>query len=1134
MEVGDTDDGVAGAGDVAEPGVEPVSGGGFAREPAEAGVPEVVRVEGEEFAVSEGRVGECPQEPTIGVAEPDRRGGGRWTVGLPALPPGLEGGHPAVLEDRGASVRFQRGLADFLSVVEEDGAAADTVQDGTDGRAHEGAVAAPMRGVGEPDFVVVLGVAEGVVQGGAVGEGGVEVVRPLWAVVEILEDPIGGVVVDGVEPGIDEFVEDVAGGELVGVVVVGLGEEEGVGPALAGSRDGPFPERDGNPVGHVAAEAVDPGGLPVGEDGVHERPGGGHGVARGAGEGEVSEAVGTAGEVVAVVELHGLEPVVGAGGGGGDVVAGDAGLGGLGGEGAVASAEGDAGGGGGVALVDGGQAEGALPGEVEEVVVAGEEPGSVVVEAGFEVGADDGVMAAGDVVGDEVDQDAQVVAVGALDEGRELLEAAVGIGGEVGADVEEVADGEGGAGDALEEVGVIGGEAGVRGAGGVAEDAEEPEVGAAEVAEGGEGWVGDVGEGAAAVAGAGSVGDGIRDTVAEEAGEELVENEVGSSRIQAGSPAGGLLVTSSGWHGGRGVGRVAGMSLLPFGELPAHTPRRFLPLSLDLGNWEALKPWVDRLEERGRAAGTVAELEAWLVDAGEFGAALDEERARRYIAMTCHTDDPSAEKSYLQFVEEVDPQLKPRFFALAQLYLGHPMRASLPEGRYEVLDRNKVLEVELFRDENVPLETEEAKLSQQYQKLSGSLTVSFRGEERTVAQMGRYQEETDRGLREEAWRAVGARWMRDADEFERIFDGLRDLRGRIASNAGFPDYRAYAFRARGRFDYGPDDCLRFHDAIESEVMPVYRALQRERRGKLGLERLRPWDTSVDPEGRAPLRPFQDTGRLEDGTHRIFERMDGRLASAFGLMREKRLLDLANRKGKAPGGYQYTLSEARLPFIFMNAVGQQRDLETLLHEAGHAFHALASRDEPLHAYRDAPIEFCEVASMAMELLAAEGLDEFYGPEEARRARRTHLEGIVGVFPWIATVDAFQHWIYTHPGHTVAERRVAWLGLMDRFGGDVDWSGFEDVRATRWHRQLHIFIHPFYYVEYGIAQLGALQVWANARKDAKRALDQYLEGLALGGSRPLPELFERAGCRFDFSRETLKPLLELVRRELEALG
>ena len=404
--------------------------------------------------------------------------------------------------------------------------------------------------------------------------------------------------------------------------------------------------------------------------------------------------------------------------------------------------------------------------------------------------------------------------------------------------------------------------------------------------------------------------------------------------------------------------------------------------------------------------------------------------------------------------------------------------------------------VDLFRPENIPLETEEAKLSQQYQKLIGSLSVIFRGQERTLVQMGRYLEETDRAMRKEAWEVVANRRLQEVDKFEEMFDKLVKLRQQIARNAGFENYRDYAFRRLGRFDYTPTDCSHFHDAIEQEIMPVVRALQSERKAKLSLDRLHPWDLAVDPLGRPPLKPFEQVDDMVARTQRIFDRLDRDLAGGFQRMQELRLLDLANRKGKAPGGYQSTLAEARLPFIFMNAVGLQRDVETILHEAGHAFHALATQEEDLHAYRSAPIEFCEVASMSMELLGNEFIEEFYSPAEATRARRTHLEGIVGIFPWIATVDAFQHWVYTHPGHTRAERSLAWLSLMDRFGGDVDWTGYDKSRAYLWHRQLHIFLHPFYYVEYGIAQLGALQVWANSKSDKAKALAAYKQCAATG--------------------------------------
>jgi oligoendopeptidase F len=595
------------------------------------------------------------------------------------------------------------------------------------------------------------------------------------------------------------------------------------------------------------------------------------------------------------------------------------------------------------------------------------------------------------------------------------------------------------------------------------------------------------------------------------------------------------------------------MNLLPFGKLPAYKPRKFVPPTIDLSDWPQIAPLFDQLESRAAACKSTAELERWLLDWSELTAALDEESSCRYIAMTCHTDNPDAEKAYLHFVENIEPQLKPRQFALEKIYAAHPQREKLLKVgvqasactredklklerqpcRYTVFDRDVKNHVELFRSENVPLETEEAKLSQQYQKLSGALTVNFRGEEKTLVQMSRYLEEPDRALRLEAWELVAKRRLQEAEKFDGLFDQMLKLRAQIAKNAGFENYRDYAFRKLGRFDYTPEDCVRFHDAVAKEVMPVVRELEAERRRQLKLKKLRPWDLAVDPLNRPPLKPFAQVGEMVSRTQKIFNRLDNELGGGFQQMQDLRLLDLDNRKAKAPGGYQQTLAEARVPFIFMNAVGLPRDVETILHETGHAFHALAARDDDLHAYRSAPIEFCEVASMSMELLGNEFIEEFYSAADANRARRIHLEGIVGIFPWIATVDAFQHWIYTHPNHTRAERAAAWVELMNRFGGDVDWSGYEAARADLWHKQLHVFIVPFYYIEYGIAQLGALQVWANSKHDKAKALADYRKSLALGGSRPLPELFQAAGCKFGFSEKTIQPLIKLTRNELAKL-
>jgi len=575
------------------------------------------------------------------------------------------------------------------------------------------------------------------------------------------------------------------------------------------------------------------------------------------------------------------------------------------------------------------------------------------------------------------------------------------------------------------------------------------------------------------------------------------------------------------------------MNSLPFGSLSPHRPRKFVPLQLDLGEWQNISPLFDRLEARLEACGRAADLEQWILAWSEFGAALEEESTRRYIAMTCHTDDKEAEAAYLHFVQEIEPKLKPRQFQLARSLVSHPARAALPTERYAILLRDLTNQVDLFRPENVPLETQDSLLGQQYQKLMGALTVNFQGEERTLVQMARYQEEPDRKLREEAWILTANRRLEEQEKFENLFDQIIALRQQIAKNAGFANYRDFAFRKLGRFDYTPADCVRFHESVEFEVLPVVRELQRQRREHLQLDLLRPWDVGVDPLSRPPLKPFAEVDQMISRTQQVFERLDPDLAAGFKRLRDLRLLDLANHKGKAPGGYQLTLSECRLPFIFMNAVGLQRDVETILHEAGHAFHALAVLDEDLLAYRNPPIEICEVASMSMELLGNELLAPFYAQPEADRARRTHLENILTILAWIATVDAFQHWVYTHEGHTLQERAQAWTDLMRRFGGDVDWQGHEQALAFLWHRQLHIFLYPFYYIEYGIAQLGALQVWAASKRDRAGALANYKRGLALGGSRRLPELFAGTGCRFDFSRQAIAPLVQVVRNELATL-
>jgi oligoendopeptidase F len=558
--------------------------------------------------------------------------------------------------------------------------------------------------------------------------------------------------------------------------------------------------------------------------------------------------------------------------------------------------------------------------------------------------------------------------------------------------------------------------------------------------------------------------------------------------------------------------------------------RHFVPVDLDPAEWGHIEPLFDALEARPLASTT--ELEIWIRDVDELESVLGEYAARRYIDMTSHTDDPTIERRYLHLVEEIEPRCAPRWHRLKVKYLAVPSRSGLDRRRFEVYDRHVEASVALFREENVPLLAELKALDQRYDKLCGAMTVTFQGAERTFPQMNRFQEVPDREVRGEAWEAVARRRLDDRESIETIFEEMLNVRQRVAENAGLPDFRAYTWRTRERFDYTPEDCERFHAAVEQVVVPLRDLLDQRRRAELSVSRLRPWDLAVDPQHRPPLRPFESADELCDGVETIL----GRLAPEFGQelarLRQRGALDVESRKGKAPGGYQYTLDEIREPFIFMNAAGLQRDVETLLHESGHALHAAATRELPLRAYRHAPLEFCEVASMAMEHLGRPHLDVFYAPEEAARAARKHLEDMIALLTWIATIDAFQHWLYTHPGHDREQRRAVWNATLDRFYHKLDWTDWQAARDAMWHRQGHLFGSPFYYIEYGIAQIGALQIWLQACRDPERAIANYRRALALGGSRPLPELFGAAEIAFDFSERTLAPLVEAVAREVSS--
>ncbi len=554
-----------------------------------------------------------------------------------------------------------------------------------------------------------------------------------------------------------------------------------------------------------------------------------------------------------------------------------------------------------------------------------------------------------------------------------------------------------------------------------------------------------------------------------------------------------------------------------------------LPEDLDATNWQELEPLFRELVQRPIASS--AQLEQLLLDRSELDAAVLEAQALAYIQTTRFTKDTTAAEAYRKFTDEIDPKAKKAGFEIDRKVVASPFAAELDSKRYEVLLRDLRANVGLFREENLPLDAEDHSLRQEYNSIIGSMSVEVDGKVQTLQQASLYFDGTDRELRREAWVACGRRRLEDRQALNELFDRQIVLRTKVARNAGFENYLDYAFALHRRFDYTAVDCEDFHRSIADLCTPLYSAMLRQREEKLGLETLHPWDVHVDLEGGAPLRPYSSVEQLVEGTSRIFHRVDPELGVLFDTMRDGESFDLDSREGKADGGYQTMLDRSRKPFIFMNAAGTDRDLQTMIHEGGHAMHSLLCKADPLRSYRDCCSEFCEVASMAMELFAHPHLDEFYDPECGQRSRRGHLQGIVKLLPFVAQIDAFQHWLYTNPDHTHAERDDYWVELDALYRPGVSWEGVEDCRRSEWHRIPHLFIHPFYMIEYGIAQLGALGLWQQSLESTERALSNYKRALTLGGSRPLPELFQTAGLEFDFSKPVVGRLMRAVQDGLE---
>jgi oligoendopeptidase F len=553
----------------------------------------------------------------------------------------------------------------------------------------------------------------------------------------------------------------------------------------------------------------------------------------------------------------------------------------------------------------------------------------------------------------------------------------------------------------------------------------------------------------------------------------------------------------------------------------------------DLQSWDDVKPLYEEL--LNRPVNNVDEFKQWLTDRSELESYLSENFAWRYIRMTCDTANEDLVNRLNFFIAEIQPPMTALGNELDIKTINSPYISQLTEEGYSVMIRGMKKAIDIFREENIPLQTEMQTEERKYGALVGAMTVTIDGQELTLPAASDLLQVTDQAVRENAWRSIWERRYQDRDALDQLFDRLRAVRHQIAVNAGFTNFRDYSFAALGRFDYTPEDCFNFHNSVAEAVVPLLNKLAQERKQKLAVDPLRPWDSKVDVAGRPPLKPFETGTELLEKTIACFDRLDRSLGDDLRIMRAMGHLDLESRKGKAPGGYNYPLEEIGVPFIFMNATSSLRDLVTMVHEGGHAVHSFLTRELPLKAFRNPPMEVAELASMSMELLSMDHWDVFFdNPEELRRAKLQHLESIIETLPWVATIDKFQHWVYENPTHTDADRRENWLSIYDQFADNVtDWSGLEKFKAYVWQRQLHLYEVPFYYIEYGIAQLGAIGVWRNYRRDPVAGLEGYKKALSLGYKKPIREIYAAANVPFDFSREHIQELMEFVGQEIEAL-
>ena len=568
-------------------------------------------------------------------------------------------------------------------------------------------------------------------------------------------------------------------------------------------------------------------------------------------------------------------------------------------------------------------------------------------------------------------------------------------------------------------------------------------------------------------------------------------------------------------------------------SIPTRPIRKFVPEDLVINSWNKIKSLFDNLDDR--EINSVLELEEWMLDQSELSAVLEEDMAWRYIKMNIDTTNKELGDRFSFWIKEISPHTAPYSHKLNLKLVNSPYLKKLDQEKYRIYLRSVKKQIEIYREENIPLFTTMEEKQQEYGAISAKMSIEVNGVEITMQKAAQLLKSTDRDTREEIYNKISSRRLQDEKVLDNLYDELIILRQTIAKNSGFDNYRDYMFAAMGRFDYKPKDCYDFHDAIAQEIVPIINSFEQRRKDKLGNESYKPWDTSVDVDGLPPLKPFKGGAELTNLSIECFSRLRPYFGECLTTMKAMKHLDLESKNGKAPGGFMYPLYEIGVPFIYMNSVGSQRDLVTMVHEGGHAVHSFLSRDLSLTEFKSTPSEVAELASMAMELLSMDHWNVFYtDASDLKRAKLEQLEKALETLPWVASIDKFQHWIYTNK-HTAQQRKEKWLEISAELGNQIiDWKGNENMHANLWQKQLHLYEVPFYYIEYGMAQLGAIAMWRSYKELGEEGLDNYMKALKLGYTKSIGEIYESAGIKFDFSAKYVKELANFIKEELEKLS